>query len=150
MAGETNISRPLTETEKQDIFEIGDTTILDTFLERLVATEQKFLKLHRPFDRFSARMDFDEKIRSTIGELNAAIDPKKVNKKFNFGDLDKYANANRFVLTRVDETKEDKLLDGIRNTVTIGNLKTQSDTYSSMYEDYKKVYKRTNREKSLL
>jgi len=120
MAGETNISRPLSETEKQDIFEIGDATILDVFLDKLTQAEQKFYKAHKPFDRYSARMDFDEKIRNTIGELNTAIDPKKVNKKFNFGDLDKYGKPDRFILIRVDETKDDKLLDGMRQTVTVG------------------------------
>lgn len=118
--GETDIVRPMTESEKQDMIEIGTANILDVFLEKLATKQQEYQKKYKPFDSYSARIDFDEKVRRVIGESARAVDKSKVNKKLDVGKLDKYADSDRFEYLGVEEVKEDKLLDGIRNTVTTG------------------------------
>lgn len=118
--GETNIIRPMTSEEQQEIVEVGTPNILDLFLSRLAEKQQACQKEYKPFDAYSARIDFDEKVRKVIGEVSLAVDKSKINKKIDIGNLNKYASSDRFDFLGSDEVREDKLLDGIRNTVTTG------------------------------
>lgn len=122
---ETNVIRAATEAEKQDFVEIGTPNALGLFLERLSQKEQKCLKKYIPFDSYSARIEFEDKIRRIMGDIDRAVSPTeraKIEKKLNISDkeLDEYAKPDRFELVKVEEVKEDKLLDGIRQPTVVG------------------------------
>jgi len=118
--GETDIIRPITESERQEVVEVGKANIMDLFLSNLATKQQEFQRKYKPFDSYSARIDFDDKIRKVIGDTNLAVDKNKVNKKLDIGNLNKYGDADRFEFISVEDVREDKLLDGIRNTVVTG------------------------------
>lgn len=114
-----NIFRPLSDVEKKDMESLGTTTLLDKFLIELANTQAKFQKMMRPFDAYSARVDFDENVKSKLNELSTAIDKSTV-KKFDFGDLDKYADPERFEFLEKVEQKVNKLVHGVNSEVVIG------------------------------
>jgi hypothetical protein len=122
MSEDLTIFRKSTSDEKQDFIEIkhgGTRDLLDAFLEELAKKQQEFQKKYLPFDMYSARIDFEESIRKTFGEATASLDEDKKIRlpKLN---LDKYGEASRFILLDIVPTYEDKLMDGIRNTVVTG------------------------------
>lgn len=118
--GETDIIRPITESEKQEVVEVGTPNIMDIFLSKVAEKQQEYQKKYKPFDSYGARIDFDEKVRRVIGETNLAVDKSKVSKKLDIGNLNKYADSDRFDFLGAENVSEDKLLDGIRNTVVTG------------------------------
>ena len=120
--GETNMIRPISTDEKVqgEIVEVGQTNLLDLFLANLAKKATEYQKEYKPFDAYSARIDFDEKVRRTIGDINLAVDKSKVNKKIDIGNLDKYGKADKFEFLESSDVREDKLLDGIRNTIVTG------------------------------
>lgn len=124
-----DIIRPATETEKQDFIEIGKTNILDVFMKKLSAKQQEYAKEYKPFDRYGARVDFDEQVAKIASSLSTSIDQEKAAKKISIPNLDKYGDDKLFDFLGTEDVKEDKLLDGIRNTVSVGrnyNYKVKS------------------------
>lgn len=118
---EVNIFRPITDAEKQDFNELGQTNILEVFMAKLADKRTECQKSYKPFDGYSARQDFEEQIRKLIGDASTVIDPKLLaKKKVNIPNLDVYAEADRFDLVSADDVFADKLVDGMRNTVKIG------------------------------
>lgn len=122
MTNDYNIFRPATSDERRDFLELkegGSRDLLDTFMASLAAKQQEYQKQYLPFDAYSARIDFEENIRKAYGEMTTVIGSQnqvampKVN-------LEEYADAKRFELLEVLPVMEDKLLDGIRNSVQIG------------------------------
>ena len=121
MVGE-NILRALTVDENKSINEAGSRDLLDAFLGKLAVKRQHYGKLYQPFDAYSARIDFEESVRKTMGEVSVTVDKasNKQKRKLEMLDLELYATPDRFILIDVKATMEDKLLDGIRNNVMTG------------------------------
>jgi hypothetical protein len=116
---ETNIFRPMTVTEKSDFIEVGAKTSMDLFLAKLADKQQEFARACKPFCIRCARIDFEKKIASIIEENSEGVGKAQI-KGFELGDLDKYGAKEKFELLNIKDVREDKLLDGIRNTVTTG------------------------------
>lgn len=117
---ELNILRPLTVDEKKEMVEVGTTDLIDKFLSELAKKKAFYQKRYRLLDSYAARMDFEEDVRHKVEKKHAAIDKKTADTIINFDDLDKYAEAARFLFTGKKEIIEDKLLDGIRQPIKIG------------------------------
>jgi|TARA_R100000501_G_C2619806_1_gene113102 hypothetical protein len=121
MADGLSIFRPATEVEKADYVDIskGYHGLMDKFLAALVKKATEYQKRFQPYDSYSARMDFEDDMQRYINQASSVI-PGQALKALKDIDLDKYGNAARFELVSIETVKEDKLLDGIRNTVTTG------------------------------
>lgn len=117
---ETNIFRPATDLEKSDYVELGQTSILEIFQAKLAEKVTEAMKEYKPYDKYGARMDFEEQIAKYKVDLSTTIDRKNFNKKITIPDLDKYGDDDRFELLSVENVNEDKLLDGMRTNTMIG------------------------------
>jgi len=116
---DTNIFRPMTNTEKSDFIEIGQKTSMDIFLAKLADKQQEFARACKPFCIRCARIDFEKRIQDIIEENSEGVGKAHI-KGFELGDLDRYGSPDKFELLETRDVREDKLLDGIRNTVTTG------------------------------
>lgn len=117
-----DIIRPASVDEQRDFIELkagGSRDFIDSFMESLAVKQSECQKAYMPFDMYSARIDFEELIKKAYGDAATIIGSNKQIKlpKFN---LDKYAEADRFELLEENNVVEDKLLDGIRNSVVTG------------------------------
>lgn len=116
---EITIFRSATEDEKKDFIEVGKKSPTDKFLGQVAAKQQEFLRKYLPYCSRCAYADYEQTIKqkfeANASMVNGAADnlPLKV-------DLDKYGDISRFELVDVRDVREDKLLDGIRNTVVTG------------------------------
>jgi len=112
---EYNIFRPLTPNEKaQGVQEITKKNLMNQFSKELAKMVSKYQAMYMPYDSYSARIDFEDRVRRKVEDFYAAIDKSTVDVSMDFGDLDSYANPANFELTDKQDIKEDKLLDGIR------------------------------------
>lgn len=117
---EYNIFRPLTHEERADITALGSTTILEMFLKELAVKQSEYQKKSRPYDLYGARMDFDMKVKTSASEYAATVDKTKL-PAFEFGDLDKYGDIERFEYTGKNEVQQTRLVAGIKQEVVTGN-----------------------------
>lgn len=113
-----NVFRPLSGEEKQEITELGATDILNLFLKEKAKVMTKYHRKYRPFDDYSARIDFDMKLKNHYEELANQVNKEK--KELDFSDLDKYAEPSRFEFLGKSVIRQDKLLDGIRQPTVTG------------------------------
>jgi hypothetical protein len=120
MVDDINIIRNLTEAEQQDMVEVGRPNLLTLFLKKLTEKRTEYHKKYQPYDSYSARIDFEDKIKAVSGDLISAVDKSKVNTRIDIKDLDKYGNPDRFELVDVKETVEDKLIDSMRQSFVTG------------------------------
>jgi hypothetical protein len=118
--GEENIIRPLTVDERKTTIEVGNDDILNIFLARLTEKRTEYQKAYKPYDAYSARLDFEEKIRKIAYDASTVIDKEKIERIITFDNLDKYGEESRFELIGIKDVVEDKLLDGIRQPTKIG------------------------------
>lgn len=116
-----NILRPLTEDEKKEITPLGSTSLYDNFLKVLSAKVTEYQKDYKPYDSYSAHIDFEDSVRRKMSELSAAVDKSTVG-KFEFGDLDKYGRLDNFEYLGKDEQIQTRLVVGIKQEVCIGGL----------------------------
>ncbi len=116
---EYNIFRQASDAEKSDFIELGRKNILTKFLAKLSEKRAEYQKKYKPYDGYSARIDFEELVRRTVVETEANLNKDNV-KSIELPDLDIYGNADRFELVKIDDVVEDKLLDGIRQAVKTG------------------------------
>ena len=121
MADGLSIFRPATQVERADYVDIskGYHGLMDKFLAALVKKATVYQKKFQPYDSYAARMDFEDDMQRYINQASNVI-PGQALAALKDIDLDKYGKADRFKLLSVETVKEDKLLDGIRNTVTTG------------------------------
>jgi hypothetical protein len=117
-----DILRPATQDEKRDFIELregGSRDFIDAFMEQLAVKQSECQKSYTPFDGYSARIDFEDAVKKAYGDAATVIGDNKQIKlpKFN---LDKYAEPEKFDLIEEQAVVEDKLLDGIRNSVQTG------------------------------
>jgi len=117
---EFNIFRPLTEDEKNEIIPLGRTKdLMNKFLAELAKVSAKYQKNLKPFDSYSAKLDFEEGIQKKMHEISAAIDKSTV-EKFTFGDLEHYGEPDRFeFIDKVDQALI-RLVAGMKQEVVIG------------------------------
>jgi len=117
---ETNIFRPLSKEEKIDTIEVGTVTILEKFLDLLSRKRAEYQKLYKPYDGYSARVDFEDKIRKSI--LDSGSNIISTSKKLNIEmpEWEQYGDENRFELIEVKDTTEPKLVDGLKQSYITG------------------------------
>ena len=115
---ETTIFRPATEAEKKDFIELGTVTLLERFLEALSKKGVECQRQYIPFDRYSARIDFEEQIRKAFVDGSNNLQKTQVN--IELPNLETYCDKSRFELISIEDVKEDKLLDGIRQSAITG------------------------------
>lgn len=120
MADNINITRPASESEKADFVELGSDNILNAFQAKLAEKQLEYQKKYIPFDRYTARIEFDDYIRQTVGDAMTTVDRSKASKKIKLPNFDEYAESNRFEYLGSDEVREDKLLDGMRQSAVTG------------------------------
>ena len=121
MVSDTQFFRKANEAEKAEYVELNgkkNPSILNMFCAQLAKVQQKFQKIYRPFDSFGARMDFEASIREQSGD-SSMLDKPAGEFKLNI-DLDIYGDVTRFNFIGSKDTIDDKLLDGIRQSVMIG------------------------------
>jgi len=104
------IIRPATESEKSNFIEISATgakSLLDDFLIKLTDFRQKYLKEYKPYDAYSARIDFENQIREMINDVNSSVgiaanvkESVKAIRKF---DFEQYGDSDRFDYLGVSE-----------------------------------------------
>lgn len=122
MASDFDIIRPATSDEKRDFVELkegGSRDFIDAFMESMAKKQNECQKSYTPFDMYSARLDFEESVKKAYGDAATIIGSAKQVKLPKF-DLGEYAKPDKFELLEEFDTVEDKLLDGIRNTVKTG------------------------------
>lgn len=115
-----SIFRPATSDEKANFIELGKRNSLDMFLGKLATKQQEHQKNYQPFCTHCARVDFEKKVRDFAVEAGNANPDVTVAKTFDFDEFKTYADIKRFDLIDERETREEKLVDRIRHTVTIG------------------------------
>jgi len=114
-----SIFRPQTTGEKADYIEVGTKTNMDKFLNKLSTIQQKYMKEYKPFCLRCAKLDFEKKAEEIKTEAQMTGMTSQV-EAFDVANLEKYGDKERFELVDVRDVREDKLLDGIRNTVIVG------------------------------
>lgn len=114
-----NILRPLTSDEKKEITPLGSKSLLDLFLKNLAKKVSEYQKNLRPYDSYSARIEYEQNVKNKIAELSAAVDKSAV-PEFNFGDLDKYGNPDLFEFLEKKENVQTRLVAGIKQEVITG------------------------------
>jgi len=116
---ELSIFRPLTQDETMDIIPLNSQNYLTVFLKELAKVSAEFQKKLRPFDSYNAKIDFEESVKTKANEISKAID-KKVIKSFDFGDLHRYGNIDRFEFIESVEQQNTRLVAGIKQEVVMG------------------------------
>ncbi len=117
---EFNIFRPLTEEEKVDSIPVKHTSVLDSFLKELAKYQTKYQKLLRPYDSYSARMDFDSYLKTKSENLVNTIDKTLISTKIDFGELDTYAELSRFEFIDKNEVMTVRLVEGMKKEIISG------------------------------
>lgn len=115
-----SIFRPATADEKANFVEIGKRNSLDLFLGKLSSKQQEHQKEYKPFCTHCARLDFEKKVRDLAAESSLANPNTSLSNIFKFSEFEEYGDMNRFELVDVKDTREEKLIDKIRHTVTVG------------------------------
>ena len=107
---------------EKDYIELGTVTAIDVFNVKLAEVGQKFSKLNKPFDEQCARLEFRDKLEAAEKESERRHGFVKVEEiKIEIGDLDKYADDDRFVLLEDQEAYIDKVIEGSRTQVVMGH-----------------------------
>lgn len=114
-----NFFRPLTSEEKIDTINVGTEDILSLFLKKLAEAQSVYQKNLRPFDSYSAKIDFETRIRNKINDLATTVD-RNTDRTVEFGDLNEYGNIDRFEFIERSECRVTKVVAGTLNDVSIG------------------------------
>lgn len=114
-----SIFRPLTKEEKNEAIPVNSKSILDAFLGEMSKYVNEYSKRYKPYDSYSARMDFDTNVENMIKENSVNLNKKEL--KIDFGNLDKYGELSRFKYTHSKESKETRLVAGIKQEVIMGH-----------------------------
>jgi len=116
---ELSIFRPLTQEETMDMIPLGTQDYMTLFLKELAKVLAEFQKQRRPFDSYSAKLDFEQSIKNKMSEISSVID-KKIIEKFDFGDLHRYGDLSRFEYLESIEQLNTRLVAGIKQEIVIG------------------------------
>lgn len=93
---------------------------MNLFLKDLSKVREKWAKQYRLFDQFGAMMDFETSLNKKMLELQRAPNKEAVNANLDFGDLDIYANTDRFKYVGKKEQVLVRLVAGIKQDVVTG------------------------------
>ena len=118
---ETNMIRPLSNEEKRDMIELGTESILVGFLKELAKKQAEYNKILRPYDAYSAKIDFETKVRHKIDELTNTVDEKLKDRNIDYGDLDVYGELSRFTFLEKSPSNVVKSEYGMKKEIQIGN-----------------------------
>lgn len=119
--GDYNIFRPLDKSERNGVIELGSTkNLLNLFLKDVANKQQEMQKKYLPFDSYSARIDFDEKVKSKMNEMSVTVDASSVNSKIEFGDFEEYCLPERFTYLGKAVIQQTRLVAGIKQEVDTG------------------------------
>lgn len=117
-----SIFREATNVEKNEMRLVGDKDLAYHFRKKNVTKESEYTKKHVPYCFRCAKVDFEKNVSEAMREKQLHTDEDKeidVDKIYKV-DLDKYGGEKRFTLLRTEPVNEDKLMDGIRNSVLTG------------------------------
>jgi len=117
-----SIFREPTNAERKEMKLIGEKDLSWHFKKKNVAKESEYTSKHKPYCFRCAKVDFEKSVSEAMREKSLHTDEDKeidVNKIYKV-NLDKYGDSTRFKLVRTEPVKEDKLIDGIRNSVLTG------------------------------
>ena len=118
-----NIFRPLNSQERLEMSEVSarrQKSILNSFCSTLADISIKYKKSYRPYDSYGARQDFESKMKNKLDEIQKTLDPEKINTNIEFGDLDKYADPERFEYVKRTEVMSARLVMGMKQEIKIG------------------------------
>jgi len=119
MADNLDIEREVKPGEA-NFKKVGEKTFDRMFRDNLVMFEQKYTKLHQPFDRACAKLDFEDKYKSIMKETErreGSVDYKDL--KIDMGDLDRYADPKRFTKLTESQDEVNRTVDGVTTPVII-------------------------------
>ena len=127
MGEAASIFRKANNTEKGDMTLLGEKNLNWFFKKKNEAKQSEYTVKHKPYCFRCAKLDFEDAIdtikreahRHKDGSGITIADVEAIYKK----DLDEYAKDDRFELVRTEPANEDKLLDGIKQSVKIGEYK---------------------------
>lgn len=95
---------------------VGTKTYNELFFDDLHNYEQKYTKLHQPFDRACARIDFLDRYDVVLREIErgeGSVSDSDPRLKIDFGGLDKYALIERFDKIGEAEDMVNRNVDGM-------------------------------------
>lgn len=120
MAGD--ITRPLgDDAKKYGLVEIdgkNNTDILNNFSTKLAKVFTKFVSEFRPFDRYSARTDFEHHIKLYVADLNTILDATSIKAIESF-DLEKYGKPELFELLEVQQVTEERIAGSMNTRIPV-------------------------------
>lgn len=116
-----NIFRPLSSEEKVDTIQLGSDDLLSAFLKELAKKQAEYQKKMRPYDSYSAKIDFESKIRNKIDEITQNVSKEGADRTIDFGNLDEYGKLERFKFIERTKSEVTKLVAGTLNTVLTGH-----------------------------
>jgi|TARA_R100001530_G_scaffold136072_1_gene115142 hypothetical protein len=120
-----SIIRPQTEEEKKDFKLIKSRDMTDPmtkFQAQAGALEQEYMVIQKkPWSFKLAYEDFKDHLSQAVRKAQRGEPSKDAVDTFNF---DKYADEKLYVLHKTAMYKEDKLLDGMKQTTPVGIVQT--------------------------
>ena len=116
---EFSIFRPLSNEEKFDIIPLPTKDVMNNFLAELAKVSAEYQKKLKPYDSYSAIIDFEERIKNKLEEYNNAVDKTTV-EQFSFGNLESYGNLDRFEFLESVDQLSVRLVAGIKQEVVTG------------------------------
>lgn len=110
---------------EKDYLDIDLVTPIKVFNVALADKGQEFLKKGLPFDEQCARLDFRDKLDKAEKESERRYGFIKHDEiKIEIGNLDKYGDANRFVIDFPEQEQYvDKVIEGSRTQVLHGYMR---------------------------
>lgn len=121
---DVGIVRSPTEQEAVNFVKLRNRTPWEDFLAKLSVVEQKFAKLHEPFDGQCAKLDFKDTMAAVQRESerkHGFVYDKDLYAVIETMDLESYANKKLFDYLGEDEDAQDRIVDGMRMQVCIGH-----------------------------
>jgi|GEM_PF-1694664 len=116
------IIRVATDEEKRNFVDLT-TKKKSVFEEQIATKEQDAIEFHKPFCARCARLDYKDKMKSIVTELERSqgfVDPNDKKITDVTIDLSQYGKRDRFTLLATSPTTENKLIDGVRVPYTTG------------------------------
>ena len=108
---------------EKDYLDINAVTPIQVFNRALAKKVLEYTKKHIPFDEPCARLEFRDKLERAEKESERRFGFVKHDEiKIDIGDLDKYADKSRFEFIDKQEQYVDKVMEGMRTQVIVGNM----------------------------
>jgi len=118
------IIREASEEEKRNFVDLS-VKKKSVFEEQIATKEQEVIGTHTPFCVRCARLEYNDKIKSVMQELERAqgfADPNDKRVTEIDINLEQYGKSDRFTLLATSPITENKLIDGVRIPYTTGYM----------------------------